>query len=121
MQFAGLHHVQLAMPRGAEAEARRFYRDFLGLIEIPKPENLAKRGGCWFRLGSHEIHLGVEDDFRPARKAHPAILVSGLEALRERLASANWTVREDEPLPGYQRFYVSDPFENRLEFLEPMP
>ena len=82
----GLDHVQLAMPRGEEDEARRFYAGILGLTELEKPPNLAERGGVWFALGEQQLHLGVEDEFRPARKAHPAILVRGMTALRETLA-----------------------------------
>lgn len=114
-----LHHVQLAMPRGGEDKVRAFYGGVLGLEEIAKPPNLAGRGGCWFRLGDRELHLGVEDDFRPARKAHPAFQITGLERLRGHLAASGIPLREDEPLPGYHRFYADDPFGNRLEFLEP--
>lgn len=114
-----LHHLQLAMPPGGEARARAFYGELLGLPELPKPPNLAARGGCWFRLGERELHLGVEPDFRPARKAHPAMLVADLAALRARLEAAGVPTREDEPLPGYHRFYADDPFGNRLEFLQP--
>lgn len=114
-----LHHVQLAMPRGREAEARAFYGDVLGMTEQPKPENLARRGGAWFASGDAQIHLGVEDDFRPAKKAHPALLVSGLASLVERCIEAGFDVKADEPLPGYHRAYVTDPFGNRVELLEP--
>ena len=114
-----LHHVQLAMPPGGEERARAFYGGVLGLEELPKPPHLAVRGGCWFRLGDRELHLGVEPDFRPARKAHPAFLVAGLAALRRRLEAAGVAVWEDEPLPGYVRCYAADPFGNRLELLEP--
>jgi catechol 2,3-dioxygenase-like lactoylglutathione lyase family enzyme len=115
----GLDHVQLAMPEGQEAAARRFYRDTLGIPEKPKPPNLAVRGGCWFESDAIRIHLGVEADFRPAKKAHPAILVTGLDHFREVLSRAGFTPRSDEPLEGYDRFYVDDPFGNRLELLEP--
>ena len=121
MSVVGLHHVQLAMPRGREAEARAFYGELLGLPEVPKPPNLAARGGCWFRVGDRELHLGVEEEFRPARKAHPALLVSDLATLRQRLVAAGVTVRDDEPLTGFRRFYAEDPFGNRLELLEPEP
>lgn len=116
---ATLHHVQLAIPAGGEDQARAFYGGILGLEEIAKPSHLAARGGCWFRLGDRELHLGVEEDFRPARKAHPALLIAGLERLRAHLEASGVAVREDEPLPGYRRFYADDPFGNRLEFLEP--
>jgi catechol 2,3-dioxygenase-like lactoylglutathione lyase family enzyme len=114
----GLHHVQLAMPRGEEDAARRFYHDALGISEVPKPPNLAARGGCWFESGALRIHLGVENDFRPAKKAHPAILVQGLQQLKQVLTRNGYTLREDEPLEGYDRVFVDDPFGNRLELLE---
>ena len=116
----GLDHVQLAMPAGEEATARAFYGDVLGLTEVPKPANLAKRGGVWFEGGSLKLHLGVEPDFRPARKAHPALLVRGLAALMERCQAAGVEPATDEPLEGYQRCYVIDPFGNRIELLEPV-
>jgi len=106
------------MPRGAQKTAWQFYSGILGLIEIEKPPNLAKRGGVWFALGDQQLHLGVEDEFRPARKAHPAILIRGLEKLREKLRSHGFASIEDEPLTGYRRFYVADSFGNRLEFME---
>jgi catechol 2,3-dioxygenase-like lactoylglutathione lyase family enzyme len=115
-----LDHLQLAMPRGREAEARAFYGDLLGLPELTKPPNLAVRGGVWFALGAQQLHLGVEEDFRPARKAHPAFLVPDLDALRARLEQRGFAPYEDEPLAGYKRFYVADPFGNRLEFLKPI-
>jgi catechol 2,3-dioxygenase-like lactoylglutathione lyase family enzyme len=115
-----LDHLQLAMPRGREAEARAFYGDLLGLPELKKPPNLAVRGGVWFALGSQQLHLGVEEDFRPARKAHPAFLVPDLDGLRARLEQRGFAPYEDEPLAGYKRFYVADPFGNRLEFLKPI-
>ena len=118
-RVAGLHHVQLAMPSGGEDEARAFYGGVLGLEEIPKPPALAARGGCWFRLGPAELHLGVEEGFRPARKAHPALLVTDLDGLRSEIAAAGAEVTDDEGLPGFERFYATDPFGNRLELLEP--
>jgi catechol 2,3-dioxygenase-like lactoylglutathione lyase family enzyme len=119
VRIVGIDHVQLAMPRGREADARAFYGDVLGMEEIPKPANLAARGGVWFAAGDRQVHLGVEDDFRPARKAHPALRVEDHDALRSRLAEGGYAPYEDEPLPGYRRFYVADPFGNRLEFIEP--
>ncbi len=116
----GLDHVQLAMPAGEEDRAREFYSGLLGLAEVSKPPNLARRGGAWFEGGSMRVHLGVEADFRPARKAHPAFLVAGLDALIQRLGEAGIDVVTDEPLEGYDRIYVSDPFGNRIEFLEPV-
>jgi catechol 2,3-dioxygenase-like lactoylglutathione lyase family enzyme len=113
----GLDHVQLACPPGGEEEARRFYGDLLGLSEIEKPGPLRSRGGVWFACGrSQQLHLGVEEPFAPARKAHPALLVESvpaLEHLARRLPSVSW----DEDLAGYRRFYTDDPFGNRLELL----
>ncbi|WP_162252158.1 VOC family protein [Caulobacter sp. Root487D2Y] len=115
-----IDHVQLAMPAGGEAAARGFYGDVLGLPETPKPPHLAKRGGCWFESQTLKIHLGVEADFRPARKAHPGLLVAELDALKTRLAQAGYALNDDEPLEGYDRVYVDDPFGNRIELLEPL-
>jgi catechol 2,3-dioxygenase-like lactoylglutathione lyase family enzyme len=120
MRVRGIDHVQLAMPAGGEDDARAFYDGVLGIPEKPKPPHLAARGGCWFAADGVELHLGVEDGFRPARKAHPALLVDDLAALVRRLGEAGVDVVEDEPLPGYDRVYVADPFGNRLELLEPM-
>lgn len=114
-----IHHVQLAMPRGEEDAARGFYVDLLGMQEVPKPPILAERGGVWFRLGSLEIHLGVQDGFTPATKAHPGILTDELDALAARLSTAGADVTTDDAFPGYRRFYAHDCFGNRLEFLEP--
>jgi catechol 2,3-dioxygenase-like lactoylglutathione lyase family enzyme len=119
MRIRGIDHVQLAMPAGGEDGARAFYDGILGIPEKPKPPHLAARGGCWFAADGVELHLGVEDGFRPARKAHPALLVDDLTALVRRLGEAGVDVVEDEPLPGYDRVYVADPFGNRLELLEP--
>jgi catechol 2,3-dioxygenase-like lactoylglutathione lyase family enzyme len=112
----GLDHVQLACPRGGEDEARRFSGDLLGLREIEKPEPLRSRGGVWFECGPQQLHLGVEDPFAPARKAHPALRVESPAALKE-LAERLGEVRWDEDLPGFKRFYVDDPFGNRIELL----
>ena len=117
--IVGIHHVQLAMPAGREEEARRFYSVLLGIPEAPKPPNLAKRGGVWFERGPVQVHLGVDPDVRPARKAHPGLLVSGLDALIAELRRAGHRVTTDEPLEGYLRVYVDDPFGNRLELMEP--
>lgn len=119
MRIDRVEHVQLAMPSGGEALARAFYGGVLDIPEIPKPAHLAKRGGCWFERGSLKIHLGVEAEFRPARKAHPALLVVDLQALVGRLKSAGHDVCENEPLEGYDRVYVDDPFGNRIELMEP--
>ena len=112
----GIDHVQVAAPRGCEATARAFYGDLLGLEEVPKPEPLAARGGCWFRAGTEELHVGVEEPFAPARKAHPGFVVSDLEELRRRLSEADVEPYDDDSLPGIARFYAEDPFGNRLEF-----
>lgn len=118
MAILAIDHVQLAMPPGREDEARAFYSRLLGLPEIAKPPELARRGGAWFENGAVKIHLGIEVDFRPARKAHPALLVRELGALVGRLREAGVEVLED-PLDGYFRVYVADPFGNRIELMEP--
>ena len=119
MTVVAIDHVQLAMPAGREEEAREFYSRLLEIPEVPKPAELARRGGAWFESGAVKLHLGVEADFRPARKAHPALLVRDLPALVERLREAGVEVVDDDLLPGYARVYVADPFGNRLELLEP--
>jgi catechol 2,3-dioxygenase-like lactoylglutathione lyase family enzyme len=119
MTFDRLHHVQLAMPRGQEAAARAFFVDVLGMTEIQKPPVLAARGGAWFRAGDVELHLGVDDAFVPAAKAHPGFAVNDLDDLVARLAAAGQHLQWDAELPGFRRIYASDPFGNRLEFLEP--
>lgn len=118
MVVLALDHVQIAMPEGGEDEARRFYAGVLGLKEVAKPVNLAKRGGCWFESGPVRIHLGVEANFRPAQKAHPALFVSDLAKLTAELRRAGFVVSEDEPLAGYDRIYVADPFGNRIELMQ---
>ena len=118
MRILGIDHVQLAMPAGREDEARAFYEGLLGLVWVAKPEHLAQRGGCWFGDGAARVHLGVEDGFRAARKAHPALLVDDLAALADRLTAAGVTVKQDEPLEGYDRIYADDPFGNRLELMQ---
>jgi catechol 2,3-dioxygenase-like lactoylglutathione lyase family enzyme len=118
VQVRSIDHVQLAMPAGRESEARAFYHGILGIPEVPKPANLAKRGGCWFGRGSLKVHLGVERDFRAARKAHPALLVENLAELVALLEQAGYVCARDEPLDGYKRVYVNDPFGNRIELLE---
>jgi catechol 2,3-dioxygenase-like lactoylglutathione lyase family enzyme len=119
MRVKAIDHVQLAMPPGGEDQARAFYAGVLGIPEVTKPPHLAKRGGCWFAHGDLKVHLGVEADFRPARKAHPAFLVEDLPALTRLLCSASYEPKCDEPLGGYDRIYVDDPFGNRIELLEP--
>jgi catechol 2,3-dioxygenase-like lactoylglutathione lyase family enzyme len=117
--LGGLHHVQLAVPPGSEDLCRRFWGDVLGMTELEKPPALAARGGCWFRGGGLEVHLGVEQDFAPARKAHPGILVRSLRALAERLEECGHEVTWDGEFPGRDRFYAHDNLGNRLEFMEP--
>ncbi len=107
------------MPPHEEEQARAFYRDILGIPERQKPPHLAKRGGVWFERGDLRIHLGVEAEFRPARKAHPALLVEGLNELAARCERAGFSMTSDEPLEGYDRRYVTDPFGNRIELMEP--
>ncbi|WP_107705668.1 VOC family protein [Nocardioides allogilvus] len=117
MPIIGLDHVQVALPPDSEQVARRFYGDVLGMIEIPKPAALAARGGCWFESGSAVLHLGVEEPFVAARKAHPAFLVDDLDALEGMLVSVGHEcVRADGQIPGVLRFHTYDPFGNRIEF-----
>jgi catechol 2,3-dioxygenase-like lactoylglutathione lyase family enzyme len=118
MTLIGIDHVQVAAPAGCEDEARAFYGGLLGLEELPKPEPLAARGGCWFRAGAQELHVGVEEPFAPARKAHPGLVAADLDALGERLRAAGIEVTYDDAIPGAKRFYVADPFGNRLEVRE---
>ncbi|ASY58969.1 VOC family protein [Sinorhizobium sp. CCBAU 05631] len=119
-KVVAIHHVQLAMPEGGEAEARRFYAGLLAIPEVAKPPNLAARGGCWFEEAGLRIHIGIEKDFLPARKAHPAFIVDELFVLIARLQAAGFDVVEDEPLAGFVRRYVSDPFGNRIELMQPI-
>ncbi|HNQ06933.1 MAG TPA: VOC family protein [Tetrasphaera sp.] len=116
-----LQHVQLAIPPGGEQASRSFWVDALGFIEVPKPPMLAVRGGCWFRLGDLEMHMGIEEPFVPARKAHPALLATDLDALAARLTEAGGEVRWSQEVPGTKRFHTDDPFGNRLEFIEDVP
>lgn len=114
-----IHHVQLAIPHGGEDRCRAFWTGVLGMSELAKPPVLAGRGGCWFRGGDLEVHLGVEEPFVPARKAHPGLLVEGLSELARRLEQGGHAVTWDGEFPGHDRFYSADPFGNRLEFLQP--
>jgi catechol 2,3-dioxygenase-like lactoylglutathione lyase family enzyme len=116
--IVGLDHVQLAMPPGGEDAARVFYADVLGLTQVPKPAHLAVRGGCWFEGGGTSIHLGVDADFRPALKAHPAFLVSDLSAMRARLEHMGIAFADGAPLEGYARGDIADPFGNRIELMQ---
>jgi catechol 2,3-dioxygenase-like lactoylglutathione lyase family enzyme len=118
--FEGIDHVQLAAPRGSESEGRRFFGELLGLLELPKPAPLAARGGLWFQCGAQQIHIGGELDFRPAKKAHPALRLrdeASLHALRERLSEAGVATRTDQEIEGIARFFADDPWGNRLEFV----
>lgn len=119
MQPPAIHHVQMAIPAGGEDAARCFYGTVLGLREIEKPENLRARGGAWFRTGNLYLHLGVDPAFAPATKAHVAFEVDDIGAARARCEAAGHPTREDEPLPGFDRFHVDDPFGNRVEILQP--
>ena len=115
--FLAIDHVQLAMPPGVESTARHFYADLLGMREIPKPAPLASRGGCWFASGSVQLHLGVEQEFRPARKAHPAIRVGGYAALLAKLKAVGVEVIDADDIPNVQRSHIFDPFGNRIELI----
>ena len=119
MYIDGIEHVQLAMPAGQEDAARRFYSGLLGIPEVPKPPDLAKRGGVWFENDRVKVHLGIDPDFRPARKAHPGLLVRNLNELIRNLRVAGVEVVEAEPLAGYFHVYIADPFGNRIELMEP--
>ena len=118
-RIRGVDHVQLAMPAGHEDDARGFYTGVLGLQEVPKPEQLARRGGVWFEGDGLKIHLGVEKEFRPARKAHVAFVVDNVRALAQLCAERGLDVAEAEQIEGWFRLYVSDPFGNRLELMQP--
>jgi catechol 2,3-dioxygenase-like lactoylglutathione lyase family enzyme len=111
----GIDHVQIAAPRGCEHDARSFYGGLLGMEELPKPEAIRARGGCWFAAGAQELHVGVEEPFAPARKAHPGLLVADLDAIRGRLAAAAVAFSDDGKIDGVDRLFVDDPFGNRLE------
>jgi catechol 2,3-dioxygenase-like lactoylglutathione lyase family enzyme len=115
--FTAIDHVQLAMPVGGEDAARQFYADLLGMAEIPKPAELVKRGGCWFESGVVQVHLGVEKDFRPAKKAHPALRCRDYAAFVLRLSKAGVEVNERGDIPGVRRCHIHDPFGNRIELI----
>jgi catechol 2,3-dioxygenase-like lactoylglutathione lyase family enzyme len=120
MRVYQVHHVQLAMPPGGEESAVGFYEGLLGLPRVPKPPHLEVRGGCWFSNGDVALHLGVEADFHPAHKAHPALLVEELVTLEETLRAAGAEGDRAQPLEGFDRCYVDDPFGNRIELMEPV-
>jgi catechol 2,3-dioxygenase-like lactoylglutathione lyase family enzyme len=113
--LSGIDHVQLAAPAGCEGDARAFFAGLLGLDELEKPEPLQARGGVWFRVGEQQLHIGVEPDFAPARKAHPAFTVEQYDELLNRLRSAGEEIKEDSSIPGVRRCYVDDPWGNRIE------
>lgn len=114
-----IDHVLLAMPPGRENEARAFYQEILGIPEVLKPPQLAARGGCWFESGELRVHLGIDKNFVPARKAHPAFVVDDLLGLTRLLKQAGYTLAADAPLDGYDRIFVDDPFGNRIELMQP--
>ncbi|MFQ3543990.1 VOC family protein [Halobacillus rhizosphaerae] len=116
--FESIDHIQLAAPEGAEAEARHFFGNVLGLKEIEKPPALKKNGGVWFSFGSYQIHIGIEEPFVPAKKAHPALLVRNILALQNHLEKQGIEYQPDGKLPGANRMYIHDPFGNRIEILE---
>jgi catechol 2,3-dioxygenase-like lactoylglutathione lyase family enzyme len=116
MAVIGIDHVQIAAPTGCEEAARAFYGGLVGMEELPKPEALQGRGGVWFRAGAQELHVGVQEPFTPARKAHPGFVVDNLDELIDSLGAAGFEPQRDDAIPGVARFFVHDPFENRLEF-----
>lgn len=118
MRILCIDHVQLAMPPGEERKAREYYQNLLGIPEIPKPVELAAKGGAWFENEAVKIHLGVEKEFLPARKAHPALVVSNLNFLKSTLTKAGYIVTDDSAIPGVVRFFSHDPFGNRIEFIQ---
>jgi len=119
MKILSVDHIQIAMPSGEEEKARSFYISILGFTEIPKPTELVKRGGAWFQSENVQLHLGVESDFRPARKAHPAFIVEDLEILLVKVQRAGYETDTSQPaLDGYKRAHIFDPFGNRIELME---
>jgi catechol 2,3-dioxygenase-like lactoylglutathione lyase family enzyme len=118
MFIIDIDHIQLAAPEGCEAEARRFFRDVLGLEEVERPEFLRSRGGCWFRVGAHQLHIGIEASFQPAAKAHPAFSVGDIKGLFEALEKAGFPCLWDNSIHDTSRFFTRDPWGNRLEFIQ---
>jgi catechol 2,3-dioxygenase-like lactoylglutathione lyase family enzyme len=117
LPFSAIDHVQLAMPAGQEEKARKFYAGLLGMQEIPKPAALSKRGGCWFESGIVQLHLGTENDFHPAKKAHPALKCTNYDGLVATLRTAGVDVTEPADIPGVRRCHINDPFGNRIELV----
>jgi len=117
MAVIGLDHIQLAIPEGGEHRAREFFGDLLGMCEVEKPANLSHKG-CWFESGSLSLHIGVDLEFRPASKAHPALLVDDLTAIEQTLTAAGYPIVADKPIEGYRRFFTEDPFGNRIELMQ---
>jgi catechol 2,3-dioxygenase-like lactoylglutathione lyase family enzyme len=117
MAVVGIDHIQLAIPANGEDEARRFFADLLGMVEVPKPATLSA-SGCWFEGGSLNLHIGVDPDFRPASKAHPALLVDDLDGLRCKLEAAGVEAQDGKQIEGYKRFFANDPFGNRIEIMQ---
>ena len=114
-EWVAIDHVQIAMPVGGETEARSFFVGVFGMVEMPKPPSMAARGGCWFEAGGVRIHVGAEADFRPNRKAHPALLVRDLVGFIQRSdIAATW----DDEIPGVVRCHIDDPWGNRIELIE---
>lgn len=120
MAFIAFDHVQLTMPAGSDAQAIAFFAGVLGLEKIPHPPTLLQNGGAWFRAGTVELHIGIEDDFRPVRKGHPAMVVDDLDEIARRCEDAGYDVSWDTRYPGFRRFYVRDPFGNRIEIMQPV-
>ncbi len=118
MVIQDIDHVQIAAPKKCEEAARWFFGEILGLAEVTKPDPLLARGGCWFQIGSRQLHIGVEEPFTPATKAHPAFSVSDVDGLYKRLIDSGIDSNWDSTLPNLRRFYANDPWGNRLEFLE---
>ena len=112
-----IDHIQLAAPAGCEEAARRFFGELLGLEEVPKPEPIRARGGVWFRVGEHELHIGVDPNFAPARKAHPGFRADSYDEVRERLLSAGIEVTDDHAIAGVRRCFIADPWGNRIELI----
>lgn len=117
-QFKAIDHVQLAVPKGSEETAKKFFKGILGFEEVEKPEELRKKGGVWFQAGGIQLHIGIEEPFSPAKKAHPAFEVANIEELKRHLTENGIDFIEDDKLPGATRFHLSDPFGNRIEILE---